>query len=275
MSISDLISHNAIMRRVGLPILQCFAFDMSVKNPYAPPHRVHLHAFKHKGYWYHGKNREFATMQKFSEIINPGDTVIEAGGHIGYISQYFAYLTGPKGAVYVFEPGSNNLPYIHKNLEKFSNVTLLEKAVASEDGTATFYEETLTGQNNSLNSDYEYLSSNQENSYVSSEVYTKEVEVVSLDSFCGQSVTPDFIKIDVEGFELNVLQGSTEVLKSKPVIMLEVTKDMKKVITLLEEAGYQLFDPDDNKIDVTADYTGNNIGNVFCYPAGSKLIPHI
>src|SRR5207247_9235861 len=73
--------------------------------------KVFLHSFKHKGYWFDGKKREKDTMELFRRLIRPADTIIEIGGHIGYVSLYFANLAN-KVSVYVFEPGTNNLPYL-------------------------------------------------------------------------------------------------------------------------------------------------------------------
>lgn len=114
-----------------------------------------VNTYRHKGYWYHNRGRELPTMEFFASLIQTGDTVIEAGGHIGYITQYYSRLVGEEGRVAVFEPGCNNASYIDHNVRGLSNVVLERIAVASENGTATFYEDNVTGQNNSLLSDYE------------------------------------------------------------------------------------------------------------------------
>jgi predicted methyltransferase len=66
------------------------------------------HSFKHYTYWYDGERREQTTMELFAKLINPGDVVVEVGGHIGYIAVYFSHLVGKQGRVVVFEPGPNN-----------------------------------------------------------------------------------------------------------------------------------------------------------------------
>lgn len=84
-------------------------------------------------------------MQIFSEIIRPGDFVVELGGHIGHLTVYFAHLVGAEGRVLVFEPGPNNLPYIQRNIASHKNVTLVAKAVSDFVGQTQFYIENLTG----------------------------------------------------------------------------------------------------------------------------------
>jgi len=254
---------NKLLRRLGMPVLKALACDISIKNPHAPAQRVSLNSFRHKGYWYHGKNRERLSMGRFAQIIRPGATVIEIGGHIGYITQYFAHLAGPEGKVYVFEPGSNNLPYIRRNTAGLANTVLIEKAVSDAPGTAVLFEEDLTGQNNSLDSDYHYRKNNQNFSFVDTHVTERAVEVVTLDDFCAAAIRPDFIKIDVEGFEVNVLRGMGRVLAARPVMMIEITKNHAEIETLLREAGYALSDDTGTQIPRLADH----MGNTFCHPA--------
>ena len=245
-----------------MPLLKMLAMDIKITNPHVKSLKVHLNSFLHKGYWYHGKNREHETMHKFSELILPGNTIIEVGGHIGYITQYFSQLAGKSGKVYVFEPGSNNIPYIRKNVSELANTQLVEKGVSNNNGEAIFYEDSLTGQNNSLESDYHILVENKKISFVETEVSEKLIKLITLDDFCGSKIIPNFIKIDVEGLELNVLQGMTLLLK--PAMMIEVTKNHKEIGSLLKEAGYDLFDVLGKPIlDISA-YEGNNL---FCLPS--------
>ncbi len=109
------IYKNKIFRKGILPLLKFFnPGRVSIRHHYTGK-KFSLDAFHHKGYWYHGKKREQATMELFGKLIKPNYTVIEIGGHIGYITNYFSHLV-PNGQVYVFEPGINNLPYLRKIL---------------------------------------------------------------------------------------------------------------------------------------------------------------
>ena len=67
--------------------------------------KIWLHSFRHKGYWAHGRGREKNSMELYSSLIRPGDLIVEVGGHIGYISTYFAKLVGLDGRAEYFEPG--------------------------------------------------------------------------------------------------------------------------------------------------------------------------
>jgi FkbM family methyltransferase len=215
--------------------------DITIKHPYTHD-KLRLHSFRHKGYWFHRKRREAATMRVFSQVVQAGDTVVEVGGHIGFVTMYFVRLVGPSGTVIVFEPGENNLPYLRANTAAWVNITIIGKAVGQEAGSMTMYLEDLTGQNNSLVPDYEVLRINVANA-IPAHVSETTVEVVTLDDYFESSgLSPDLVKIDVEGFEYEVLLGARRMLESlHPVIMVEVTRRADEVFELLREAGYQLF----------------------------------
>ena len=109
------ISTFKLIRHPALWILKMISFDLSIANPWTNT-SLYLNIYKHKGYWFYGKKREEKTMRKFVELIKPNDTIVEIGGHIGYITQLFSHLAGGSGNVIVFEPGINNQKYIKKIL---------------------------------------------------------------------------------------------------------------------------------------------------------------
>lgn len=212
---------------------------------------LYLHAFKHKGYWYHGKRRESASMQLFQRSIKQGETVIEIGGHIGYISMFYSKLVGTYGHVVVFEPGPNNLPYLHRNLQNCNNVEIISSAVSDTNGTATFFLEELTGQNNTLIRDYSIFMQNRKSAGYSENQVPVTVKITTLDSFVKrQKFEPDFIKIDVEGAEYQVIVGGAETIrKYKPMMMIEISQNNEAVISSLTKHGYLLFSPEMKKYD--------------------------
>ena len=187
-----------IIRKCVLILLRTFnPGKIKIRHHYtgAP---IHLDAYQHKGYWWHGKRREQITMQQFASRIAHGHHVIEVGGHIGYISLYFSKLVGPEGKVTIFEPGPNNLLYLEENLATTQNTTLVRKAASAETGTVKFYIENLTGQNNSLNKNFEAFQNNRKNASSNATYQEIEVQATTLDEYTKASNRPvDFLKIDV------------------------------------------------------------------------------
>lgn len=254
------------MRRYLMPILKATSFDFFMSHHWVPGLRFRLNSFRHKGYWFHGRRREMETMRLFREIIRPSDVVVEVGGHIGYISLYFADLVGKFGKVFVFEPGSNNLPYIRMNLiervpsEIGRRIELIEKAVGDEAGVVDFYQDSLTGQNNSVVKDFDGLRANIANSYVECDVSVCQVKVVTLDEYFSDHRI-DFIKIDIEGFEWFALSGAMRTLeKQRPAVMVEVQANNTEIFSDLTRIGYLLFTPSLERIN----QPGEMRGNTFC-----------
>jgi len=230
-------------RRIVLKALERFGpGDITIRHHYTGAPLL-LHSFRHKGYWYYGRRREQEAMRFFRQAIKSGDQVVEVGGHIGYMTMYFSELTGTQGNVIVFEPGSNNLPYITNNTATMANVEIVPKAVSDVDGTACFFEEELTGQNNSLHRDYHIFQENCERAYTKQAYSQREIETVRLDSFWAAKSSPiSLIKIDVEGAERLALNGGKEMLsKQLPVLVVEVTNQKEDVFKILREMGYWLF----------------------------------
>jgi FkbM family methyltransferase len=230
------------LRRIVLPILKWLSRDITIRHHFTGD-RFLLHSYLHKGYWYHGKNRERRSLDICQQAIRPGDTVIEVGGHIGYLSLFFSQLVGELGQVHVFEPGQNNLPYLARNLSSRHNVTLVKKAAGNHNGTATFYLENLAGQNNSMVKDFDVLQRNLQNAFDDGVRITEsQVEVIRLDDYVAQTgILPSFLKIDVEGFEFEVLDGLHKTMRHRPVIFVEVQRQQDRVWDFFQSHGYRLF----------------------------------
>ena len=84
-----------------------------------------------------------------------------------------------------------------------------------------------------------------EPSFTRKDTESSQIEVITLDRFCeDKNIIPNFIKIDVEGGELRVLQGSKEILKKyKPIVLCEFSQEnanqfgyaIQDIINLLQE----------------------------------------
>lgn len=257
MSIKRTLARLPILRRGVIKALRLFSRDITIFNSWTG-HHLKINTYRHKTYWYYGREREEETMQFFSRQVHQGDTVIEVGGHVGFIAQYFSTLVGPKGSVIVFEPGSNNRRYIEENVRHLPNITLEFAAVSSKNGKATLFEDNVTGQNNSLLSDYknaDWVAASHGDRVVRTPY---EVDLVTLDSYVSEhGLVPDFLKIDVEGCELDVLLGARTILRRVHSLMVEVTEQHKEVASLLHEAGFNLFDERGNPLAVV--YPSGNV----------------
>lgn len=240
------LSKNKRLRKLAVGLLKTFnPGAISIKHPFTGG-KLKLDAYTHKGYWYRGKLVEKDSMDMFSVLINKGDTVIEVGAHIGYMAQFYSYIVGESGSVYVFEPAEDNLRFLRKNIDTapFKNIVLIEKAVSETTGTATFYVETVTGQNNSLVPDHAGPNSHK-NISDESKKSVIEVPTISLDDFIHEKNLHkiNFIKIDIEAAELFAIKGMIQLLQNfKPRFMIEVSRNYEEIHSILHGLGYRFFD---------------------------------
>lgn len=254
-----LIANSRRLRALLFPLFRWLnPGDVTVRHHHTSD-PLRLHSFRHRGYWWHGREREAESMAVFRALVREGATAFDVGTHIGYVSLLFSRLVGPTGRVVSFEPGENNLPYTRTNLGPRPNVTLIEKAVGPRSGTASFYLEDLTGQNNSLVEHYEGLDATARTS-VRPEVREVTVPMTSVDDYVAESGrVPDFIKVDVEGFELGVLEGARHTLQTRrPMLMVEVGSNATaEVFQLMRELGYAGYRPDGVLVRTDADRVEN------------------
>ncbi len=245
------------LRGVVLHLLKITARDVSINNPYSNQ-KIILNSYRHKGYWYFRRFREEETINSIKKIVKSGDTVIEVGGHIGFISHLYSVLVGTNGQLFVFEPGDNNSKYIKNNLNTLKNVVLIEKACADINGTLNFYKDEISGQNNSLHPDYEAVESvARSHNEVASRVVDR-VKVIRLNDFISSTkLSINHVKIDVEGAELRVLQGLGDYLGKIHSFMIEVTRNLEDVYSLMNGVGYQAYDTQLNLLDSSTRKSGN------------------
>ncbi len=128
--------------------------------------------------------------------IPPGAVVIDVGAHVGYYTKLFSELAGPSGKVIAVEAHPENQEILRYNLQGRKNVEMLGIAAAASDGVATLHV-SAGSSNHSLVSGYG-------NSQSVVTTPTRSLDSVLADRGVSQI---DFIKIDVEGGEPQVLAG--------------------------------------------------------------------
>lgn len=251
------LANSTLLRAMALPLLRRCDFEFTIRNPHADM-RLRLLSYTHKGYWYYGAAREAATLKRMKNLIKTGDTILEAGGHIGYLTQFLSRLSGPSGKVHVFEPGLQNAAFLRKNTATCANVTQSAAAVSDHTGFAAFYEENIGGFMNSL--DAEFVRHSDQGRARKRQLQVREhlVPVTRIDDYrAANDLCPAFLKIDVEGAELAALRGAEHTLHSVRSMMIEVTRDQADVYALLKDHGFDLSTADGQAIHDTTSMHGN------------------
>jgi FkbM family methyltransferase len=231
------------IRRLVIPALSRVNPGNIVVNHHWTGDKVFLHSYRHKGYWFYGKSRERDEMLALKRLVTPSDTIFDIGAHIGYTALFFASLA-PNGQVHSFEPGSNNLPYLRRNVGTKLNITVVESAVGNRVGTAMLGLEDITGQNNSLDQSLRALKNTAAAAFVLPHVLHESVQITTVDRYCSETgLQPNLIKIDVEGYEREVLAGAEQTLAvARPILMIEVSQNPSDVMSLILAAGYEIYD---------------------------------
>lgn len=160
--------------------------------------------------------------------LNEGDTFIDIGAHFGYFSLLASTLVGKKGQVHSFEPTSMVFEILNKNTKKHSNITANNKAAGETNGEIAFYEfPTLYSEYNSINQKQYEL----EKWFEKHKAKKVNMPMVALDSYVSDTIKPPkIIKIDVEGAELSVLRGASNLLSTNsPILILEFLTDSKNL----------------------------------------------
>ena len=244
-----MVAMKTVPKRVALRVLWLMrGVDFAIFHQWARKYPFRLNLYRHKAYWNRGRKREPGTMAFFGRFLKPGMVAWDVGAHIGYLSFWFAYLVGPSGRVLAIEPGSDNLRYLRQNARVFPHITVVEAAVTDEDGTVSFFEENITGQNNCISDGLRHLEEMKAKAGVPSVVKSYSVKSVCLDTIWRDTkLSPDLIKIDAEGAEPKVMRGVEAVIAAvRPAILIEVTTGHAEIWDALSRAGYQIFDPENN-----------------------------
>lgn len=181
--------------------------------------------------WYTKLHDDVPEIRWLKEHLSAGDHVVDCGAHHGLMSVLFAKWVGEKGRVTTFEALPTNAEVIKKNvlLNGLSNVTVRNEAVGKEEGTISF----------TLDSNASVATR--------ADKRTIEVPLVNLDSALDSSAT--LLKIDVEGFELEVLKGASQLLKSRPALAIEIhcimynepLNQVKELLDLLPLNDYKVW----------------------------------
>jgi FkbM family methyltransferase len=149
--------------------------------------------------WREGRRREF-----YGQFIRPGSLCFDVGAHLGDRIRTWRHL----GArVIAIEPQPACLSVLRTLYGRDPQVTLLPHAIGAKPGAATLHVSEATPTVSSLSSDW--IRDVQADPRFAAHRWDGrvEVQVETLDQLIQRHGLPDFVKIDVEGFELDVLEG--------------------------------------------------------------------
>jgi FkbM family methyltransferase len=179
------------------------------------------------------------TVEIIQRLVKPGDVCLDIGANMGSLSLALAKQAGAHGKVYSFEPGPTLATRFRRNVElnpQFKQTIILSEIGLSDQPGRLFYNEDSQNRGNGG-----LLGTS-----------GQSVEVITVDEFARRTELKrlNFVKIDVEGMELEVLKGGLETWKQfQPVLFFETIREfethlkkpvLQEIETMLKAIGYVL-----------------------------------
>ncbi len=156
-----------------------------------------------------------AELESILGALLPGQCALDIGANVGLLSVLMARRVSPTGRVYAFEPVSEAYECLQENARLNAVATIIEPfhlAVGREPQMLEMFvnESPLDTMHSAI-------------SPADGKGSRRRVEAVSVDSFCAErSLTPDVVKVDVEGFEPLVLEGARRTIERARAMTLFV-----------------------------------------------------
>lgn len=233
------------IKKILLSILQLFTKRRGIT--------IHINDFTLRlpaaFYNYYEKNYESSNFHFLKKRIKPGNNIIDVGAHIGIYSLYAAkYL---QATAFAFEPSPDTKEKLDKNIlmnNCSDRITTFQFAVADKNEPVTFYLNERMNEANIRTAEANALFTR-----TVKDVHTESIAVncITLDTFAKDyQLKIDFIKIDAEGAELEVLKGAKEILQHhRPAGIVGIHtffyKDVKanllELSVLMQQLNYQLL----------------------------------
>ncbi|MCP4309771.1 MAG: FkbM family methyltransferase [Bacteroidetes bacterium] len=182
---------------------------------------LHIDPVKDKGVErsiYYTGTYEKGALATMKQLLRPGDCFVDVGANIGLMSIFASTVVGPEGKVLAFEPNPETATILEENirLNHISNIESFRYAMGKNPGMALIYDRWDSNRGSaSLIKPGE-------------EAESHEIEVTTLSDFFRKETDklPSLIKLDIEGFELEALEGALDLLNSRnpPMLMVECSR---------------------------------------------------
>ena len=203
-------------------------------------------------------------MRWITERLRAGDVFFDVGAHQGWVSMVAARRTGRSGRVVAFEPSPSSVSFLnyHKRMNRFAQMEIVPRAVTREDAAATPF--ILVGDGNAVMNSLVEIEEVKNSPRGSSVI---QVEAVTLDSYSQQTgLVPAMIKIDTEGSELWVCEGSRRLLAEWHPVLIVAThppwlpkgQNIEDLFALLSSYGYRII------ASRIVRYKGSDFGDYLC-----------
>jgi FkbM family methyltransferase len=170
------------------------------------------------------------------QLIQSNDTVLDIGANLGYFSKNFARLA-KNGKVISIEPVPIFFQTLSHFMKKFNHVKLYNVALGTEKGTITMV---LPQSNGMIRTGLPHIAESEEEKKLHA---TQEVAIVKGSELLSDLDQLNYIKCDIEGYELNVFKEIKPIIaRHLPYIQIEIAeKNLNEMLELFHSMGYTQF----------------------------------
>jgi FkbM family methyltransferase len=199
-----------VMRRTGRRLPKETVIEVNNSKMIVFPTKGSIH----KDLFLHKKREPLCTDYLLrANVIKKGDVVLDIGANIGYYALAEARLVGEKGQVYAVEPVASNLELLNKNIQlnKLKNVPTFKYAFGDKNERAEIFV-----------SDKSNLCAVSKDAVGGNIVGVQPVTMMTIDEFVKDKKAPKLIRMDVEGYEYEILKGMSSTLKGDIKILMEL-----------------------------------------------------
>jgi FkbM family methyltransferase len=186
--------------------------------------------------------RERISVEVVTKELKSGDIVVDIGANIGYYVLLESKLVGDKGKIYAIEPDPSNVELLEKNIEinGLSNVEVFQHAIGDSNDIHSMH---LFSERN-LGTLMDIAGTSKE------ELVTGNIEVktLTLDDFLENKPYPNLIRMDVEGYEYQIIRGMKNILQRNLPLTLFIDfhfhllkrQESVEILNTLKSAGFRI-----------------------------------
>lgn len=182
------------------------------------------------------KDERFKYHYMVKKVIEPNFNIIDIGANLGYFSKTFARLI-PNGKLISIEPVPQFYMVLYYFLKPYKNAAVFNVALGDTEGSITMV---LPKSNGMIRTGLPHIAESEEEK---SQHATQEVAIVKGTELFKDLTALDYIKCDIEGYELTVFEEIIPILaKFEPFVQLEISpKNTDAILTIFSALGYTQF----------------------------------
>jgi FkbM family methyltransferase len=204
-----------------------FSMQLNLGNP------------EHRRIYFYGEHDERYETRLLKRLLRRGDVFWDIGANIGFYSCLAAMIVGPEGKVVAFEPASAARRLLEANvaLNRFENVSVRTEALGDTEATAMIHF-----------ADSELAEGTASLLPIQGQGASEPVTVTRLDTIRAQLPAPAFVKIDVEGMQLEVWRGGASFFSHEAPLVLAELRETSEPARLeamrdcVVGCGYRIFE---------------------------------